>query len=375
MTTSKPTKPRAKRGDLPKAVIRPGSFGFLPFNAVSASYLYQGVGDLILGYKDTESTQRLKSRTALELLETGKKAKHELSIKDKFFNGMTDALYRGKLPQVLLIAPHPDDWQTLLIDTVEYLDRLLSLGFFVPKKEIIKRDPIEDYMPVFILAGEGMVYNNFITSVTHHLNQLEKNHPTFEPGMKQRVLDKFVRGFAGDEYQLSLPEGELPNQEGLAYTLLPVARIIRIAGGSPATQELIKSVLSLYSLTVIIEDGSNNAPERLELENAWERINTVVLPNVFKAEEAQQLADRIRDIILTIGRERKAFSDSYTLKATPAPKTGKKNNTVTVPQGRVKTADAILLQGLSVTAERLGMTTEKQLFEALAAKVFECASK
>lgn len=369
MTASKPSKPRAKRGELPKPILQQGSLGFLPFNALSASYLHHGHGDLILGYRDTEQTMRLKARTAIQMFEPdNKNRKYELNINGRFFNSFTDALYRGKLPQVIVAMPQPDEWQALLVDFTEYLQRLLSMGFFVPKKELLKRDPVEDHIPCFILAGEGVVFASFMTGLSHHLNQLEQQHPNFTEPMRRQIVGRFVRGFAGDDGLFALSENE--SFEEVSAPLLSVARLIRIAGGSERTLATIQSALSLHSLVAVVENRVQNAAERLELENAWQRLMRVVIPSILGNEDAQQLAARVHQSILAIGRKRQAFEENETDTFNAVP-TAKKHPGMTSPmaEARLQASDALILHSLSVAAEKLEMPEEQQLFEALAGRV------
>lgn len=369
MTASKPSKPRAKRGELPKPILRQGALGFLPFNALSASFLYHGHGDLILGYRDSEQTVRLKDRNQVQLYEPGEKRnKHSLELSGRFFNGFTDALYRGKLPQVIIAMPRPDEWQTLLVDFVEYLERLLSMGFFVPKKELVKRDPVEDHIPCFILAGEGMVFTGFMAGLSHHLRQLQQQHPSLLEGMVRQISGRFVRGFSGDAGLLAAAGSEV--FEEVSAPLLPVAQVIRIAGGNAHTLETVQSVLSLHSLVTVVENRVQNAAERLELENAWQRLMRVIIPTVLGADEIPKVAPRVQESLLAIGRGRLAFDEADNAESI-SPSRSKQNPGMTSPLGEagLKPSDALILHGLSVTADRLGLLSEKQLFEALASRI------
>jgi hypothetical protein len=106
--------PRIKLGELPKPVIQKGQFGALPLNPFTASCLAAGYCDSIVGFRDTAETLAYKKRPSFQLQE-GKKSQ-TISLDGRFFNGYSDALYRGQLPEVVLAAHEtPHDFQAHLL--------------------------------------------------------------------------------------------------------------------------------------------------------------------------------------------------------------------------------------------------------------------
>lgn len=361
-----PKTPKTKRGELPKPIIRPGSLGLLPFSPLAVSYLHGGHGDLILGYHDDNETLALKNRSAITVLDGN--GKEQFMLDGRFFNGYSDALYRGKLPEVIIAAPAPQELGTYLDDLVEYLEKMLSLGFFLPKKELIKRDPVQDFVPCTVLTGGGLLFSRFITGLMHALKSFENQHPVMDEAIRLRIVGRFVRGLPGTE-PTEIPEtGEARTGQ---IRIEPVPCHIRIGGGSRHTQDVIQTVFSKHGLIASFENRARNPVERLELENALWRLSTVILPTLvdqktLKAAELKKLTPRIENGILSIGRCRQAFDETdspESIRSSNGKKTG-----ASKPDGKqaLREEDALLLGNLVQYAEGLGLNEEQALFAQLA---------
>ncbi|MCE3236078.1 MAG: hypothetical protein K0Q50_2258 [Vampirovibrio sp.] len=374
--------PKHKSGELPKPIIQRGQFGCLPLNALTVSYMALGHSRVILGFRDTAETEAFKQRPTVQV-QTGKQ-KESLSLNGKFFNGYSDALYRGCLPEVILAAPSAEKLSDFLKDFVEYMGKVLAMGFFMPKKHIIQRDPVEDLIPCTILYGNGLLFSQFVTRLVRELKGLEHEHPELNDAMRLKVLGRFVRSVpAADEESLFTQE-DLAVLSGRSINVLPVPRHIRIAGGNRQTQRAIQDVLSAHGLITIIENQVHNPVERLEFENALRRISTMILPTMAErklvtAMELKKLAVQIEQGILRIGQKRMAFEETETLssgkpaaksKASSVKSTAKKEAQSVSRSGRcLGIEDLAILTGLSHYAETLGLNEEQQLFRRLATQV------
>ncbi len=370
--------PRSKHGELPKPMIKPGSFGCLPLNPLTLSYFSAEQTDVILGYRDTPETEGFKQRPSISAYKAGKR--QTLSLDGHFFNGHSEALYRGMLPEVLLVAPDEAHLEDVLRDFVEYLGKIVSLGFFYPKKYLIRRNPVDEHIPCTILTGNGLLFSQFITGLVQALNKLSHEFPVLDETIRRNILGRFVRGIP--EVDPAHPEnwldaGLLTVPVGRTVHLPQAPQILRIAGGNAFTRQMIQSILGARGLTVILESQSRNAVERLEFENILWRVSNVIMPTLAQNEEEQsQLAPQATAGILSMGRQRQAFDDTDNVdkllgRFTRAPKNKKSKPAASQPKSQQKMTaqDADLLRGLGNYAASLGMNAEQKLYERLAERI------
>jgi hypothetical protein len=379
--------PRIKPGELPKPVIQKGRFGALPLNPFTVSYLDTGYCDSIVGFRDTVETLAYKKRPSIQL-QDGKKHS-SLSLDGRFFNGYSDALYRGQLPEVILAAPSSEFMAEFLKDFTEYLGKILSMGFFLPKKYVVKRDPVDELIPCTILAGGGLLFSRFMTGLVQALKSMESDYPVLDEAMRLKIVGRFVRGLLGSDAETRLVELGLSSQPGRVMPRIAVPDRIRIAGGNPQAQAIIQSVACLHGLVVIVENQARNAVERLEFEDALWRISAVIVPalaarKLLSASEAKTMAVRAEQSIMMIGQCRQAFEDTEHSEAILGVRSGWKPKTGTRKTGAAKKAsepdtrlskeDLAVLSGLEYYAQVLGLNDEQTLFEQLASKVGSCCN-
>lgn len=365
--------PRSKPGELPKPVLKQGSVGGLPVNALTLSGLYHDRLHCLLGFRDTEQTRQLKNRSGFQLMESRKKV--TVSLDGRFFNGYSDALYRGQLPEVILAAPSADLLPDYLNDFVDYVEKLAALGFFLPKKQLLQRDAVSELIPCTILAGSGLLFSRFITGLMCALKALRHEHPSLDEQTRLRILGRFVRGFPvmGDPDVFSEP-ATLP-VPGASTSLLDFPHTIRIAGGDNRTQASIQAVLLAQGIDTVIEGQSERAAERLELENALWRLSDVILPGLVAREllsltEAEALAPQLRQGIRTIGLRREVLSDSD--QAIPSGAVKKASGASKRSEPVLGWGDVAIMAGLNGYARDLNLTDESRLFEKLTQQVLSC---
>jgi|GEM_PF-2146519 len=373
--------PRTKPGELPKPIIRPGTLGCLPLNPFTLAYLQAGQADLLLGYRDTPETESFKQRPGISI-QIG--AKHQtLSLAGKFFNGHSEALYRGLLPEVLLVAAEETHLKDFLRDFTEYLHKIVNMGFFYPKKTLARHNPVDELIPCTILTGNGLLFSQFITQLSKELDRMAQEQPILDHHIRSQILGRFVRGIPDLEENHSevwLEPDALDVPVGRVILLPKVPTTIRIAGGSPHTQKTIQTVLASHGLTGCLETHSRNAVERLEFENILWRLSSVIMPALLTTnEELKRMTLQATTGIVSMGRHRQAF-DSHekpeqllsrfgqkpakTAKKTAKTQTGTQNVNPTL-----QASDAELLHDLEEYAASLGMNDERQLYADLAQRI------
>jgi hypothetical protein len=365
--------PRGKKSELPKPVIRPKTLGCFPLNGFTVSYLAEGCGDIILGFCDAPETLVYKSKPSITVKKG--KSSREHSLENRFFNGYADALYRGRLPEVILAAPSFDALPEFLEDFAGYLEKLLSLGFFVQNKEIIKKDPVSELIPCFLLTGSGLLFSRFITGLVRYLQHLEKRYPILDAKTRTHIISRFVRALPCSDRPDRAPivgEEALLVTGSTAFELLPVPRHFRIAGGSRNTLDIIQSTLQAQGLTATVEDRVRNPVERLEFENALWHLSRVIIPTLAQSDAlSDEVVKRAEAGIMAIGRKREAFQETdnpESILGQPV-KRAAKSFSSQPEQRQANRQNSGLLSDLSHYAEVLGLRDEQQVFEQLAARM------
>ncbi len=380
--------PRSKPGELPKPVVQKDAVGAMPLNALTASSLHQGVTQSLIGLRDSEQSQSLKTNTCLSLSD-GKK-KLSLALSGRFFNGYSDALYRGQLPEVLFLAPSAELLPECLQNIVDYIERLATLGFFIPKKMVSHRDAVSELLPCIVLIGNGLLFSRFMTGLTQAFKYLLHEHPSLTEAVRLKILGRFVRAFPASAAQ------EIPNTATQQHPLshkLPLVQFpqhFRMAGGDIQTQTVIQSVLGRQGILMSVENHSANPVERLELQNAFWRFSQVILPalvdhNHLSAKEAKALSPKIEQGIQVIGLKRAALSEAENLQhwtqsqsSAKSPSKAKKaavekNTQASLPsENRLNWNDVAIVAGLTGYARALNLSEESQLFGQLAQQLIAC---
>jgi hypothetical protein len=380
--------PRSRPGEIPKPIVQKGRFGCLPLNTFTLSCLHQGHADCLIGFRDSEETLALKNRAALQVSEGRKKM--TIALTGRFFNGYSDALYRGHLPEVLLAAPSAERLPELLADVTEYIEKLAKLGFFIPRKQPMQRDAVGELIPCTVLSGGGLLFSRFITGLMSGLQSLRHEHPSVNEEICVRILGRFVRGFLGDEAMDTTQEGDTgaPSEAPPSLSAFPLA--IRIAGGDLWTQSTIQNVLAEHGLTVTVENQGSNTPERLEFQNALWRVSHVILPhlvnqNILSEQDAQTLEPQLQAGIWTIGVKRAALAEfekpvpsktstPITSKRTTTKNTARKLNSSRAPSA-LSWGDVAIMAGLNGYAKDLNLQEESLLFENLTQRLLACCQR
>lgn len=380
--------PRKKQTELPKTVLQTGQLGCMPVSPAALSYLCQNRIDLILGYRDKPETLSFKKNITNTEDNSSDGPSSAFALENRLFNGYSDALYRGFLPQVILANPSSETLKDYIKNFMDYLVGILGMGFFLPTKYVVRRDPVEDFIPCTVLAGDGLMFSRFITALMQSMSSLSHEHPALDESTRLQILSRFVRGVESYDVQRPKADTAIAHEKasGFAMPLVEPTERFRIAGGSPQTQDIIQQVFRAHGFLVIIENQKRNPVERLEFENALWQLSTFIMPTLetmrlFSPGEVCQLASRLQNSIFEMGKRREAFNASdepvtgWTLREEiilPEQKAAKqkkrvKDNLLTTYALQRK--DISILKDLGAYAEGLGLEEEKKLFEDLVATI------
>ncbi len=336
------------RAEIPKPKVQVGTLGFLPLNNLAVSYRYQQVGDVLIGMQG----QSPLTGNQVQLNTRGQTVPFDL--KGVYFKSISDAFYRGKLPQVIVATPSVDELPEFLNDFVDFVDKVLSFGFF------LQPDAIDTLMPVVVLATPGVFFSRFTQLLANHLDKLEG----LELAWRQQIVSRFVRGFIED----GLESFELWYKR--PFELIKPPTKLKIAASREADVallETIQSVLSLHGLITVVENRVNNNTDRLELEHAIQRAAQVILPNLAEShgltmKDFKQLVERVSKSILKVGQKLLAFEEMEPV--VPVETKLKQDRPNPLSQ-----SDLTITASLSHYAECLDLPEEKALFERLTAQI------
>lgn len=127
------------RAELPKPMVKIGTLGFFPLNSLGLSYRHVGLGDTMLGLQDSEGAA---CAVQTEVLLKDKNDKSvPVSLNGFYYRNLSDALYRGKLPQVVLATPSLTQLSQWSNEILDYTEKMLSLGFMFQTNAIDKLFP------------------------------------------------------------------------------------------------------------------------------------------------------------------------------------------------------------------------------------------
>lgn len=353
--------PRVKRSraELPQTRIRTGILGALPIQDWSLSVLYHGRCECLVGLRDAEETLRLKANSSSRCLQDGKKSL-PLMLEGRVFNGCSDALYRGQLPEVLLTCLSEHNKSDFLNNIADYLEQLVGLGFLGAQNQEPTAELVSLHFPNFVLLGPGVWFSQVMLALAGFLKDLERPFPFLTSERQAAILGRFLRGSVPPEFEIST---------GNEFRLIPLPDKLRVAGGMPAAQKRVLSVLAQYGWSADVENATRNAAERLELQDTAWRLSGRVIPVLtsqkrLSATEAKKLSPLVQQAILKIGHRREAFRQSETKLAELSSKSGGPMNVLS-PTAWATERKTLL--DLSAYATALDLPQEKQILEQLAA--------
>ncbi len=351
-----PRTSKKDKGDLPKPIVQTGTLGFYPAMNLSLSCLYNDYVDVVIGIKDEPSTLALKTKQQISVTQKGKKLP-VFSVKDRFFNGISDSFYRGKLPHVIVCVMDASYLEYFLEEFLNHMEKMVSLGFFLKKA-----NPVEDLVPCFIIASNGIFFNNLINKLTTALKKLSG----IDERLLQQILGKFTRGILNAYEEASYSTGSVVELEKPCF--------IRLAGGAGQTQITIQSILGTRGLASTIENTSDNPTERLELINAYKRIVYSVLPFLLEQKKITKKVlnsseKAFQKGVLSMGVHRNAFASNETAKVL----FGSADDAQS--KSGIISGDSFLLSALEAMALHYQMDDAQLVFKNLKERVEEISLK
>ncbi|MBK8189869.1 MAG: hypothetical protein IPK79_05400 [Vampirovibrionales bacterium] len=270
-----PRLAKKNQPELPQQRTQAGMVGFCPASGLAVTLMREDRCDALMCFKDDASAQALKIAPEWPLAKAAGSGER-VNVENRWFNGFSDAFFRGRLPQVIVVTAQTPHRSEFFEEFADYFDKLAALGYLLTRP-----NPVDALTPCFVLSAEGRWFSAFQDRLALTL----KNVTQLDASQRRQVQEKFVRGIF-----------DLPLVDSSAAQIAA----LRVAGGSSASQLTIQSVLSDKGFAVSLETRSSRPVDRLEMESAMRLLVNRVTPAIARMSGAPaKLATRWRRQMLT----------------------------------------------------------------------------
>ncbi|MCA9808618.1 MAG: hypothetical protein KC476_11750 [Cyanobacteria bacterium HKST-UBA06] len=182
---NKPAKnTTSSRPTAQQAVVQIDELGFYPFNSLAATALSHDQAHMVIRNRSSDEQPLLDGENQLKV---GRKT---IALADRVGDSLTDAFYRGKLPEVIMVTSSMSQIPQFLEELLDYLEKLCSLGFITSTSKD-DSTPLDAVIPQFVLCSYGMVYDLVYTKVATALDHMN----AYNSWQQDRILQKFCRGY------------------------------------------------------------------------------------------------------------------------------------------------------------------------------------
>ena len=286
-----------------------GKIGIYGFGALVVTFYKLLRGDYIIGRRNSITTLAFRANPVLRSKKHNSREVEEEDIQGKFSKDLIDSFNKGSLPEVIIIAPNPDQLVDSIADLVDYFK-------FLTKEHMLH---IEKMVPVFVIVSNGIFDRDFREQLRGSLDSstiLDK----FSLRVRQEFMDRIIRMTA---YQAGKREG---TGNKAIYEIMPKGNVI-IAGGKASVRERLKIIL-LERGYPDCEDAGESA-ERIEFIKAIYNLmanaallafivdekgepKQLVTGNIlsdsrFYIKEISDFAHRVGEATFNIGKRRKLY--------------------------------------------------------------------
>jgi hypothetical protein len=174
---------KPQKSDALRAVIQPGELGFFPFNSLGVTAMLHGQADCLISTREDPFIARLRNQTEFVVGE------HTIPLKNNVFNGICDAFYRGKLPELIFVTSDMASIPSFIEEFMDFLEKLCSLGFLT-QHDSDKIAILDRYVPQLIIGTYGVVYDVILEKLDASIDNLG----ALSVRQKDRLLQKITRG-------------------------------------------------------------------------------------------------------------------------------------------------------------------------------------
>ena len=251
---------RQPKSEALQAVVQTGQLGFYPLNSLALSALFHNQSHSILGHRDDTESQKFRQKSELEL------DKKTVPVAGKIFAGLSDAFYRGKLPEVVVVTSPMAELPAFIEEFMDFLEKLCSLGFLT-QKDSDEVGLLNRYVPQFVIASYGVVFD----VVLDKLGEAAQNMGALSARQKERLLQKFTRGV------ITSPTGGYDLQLH-PWTLFPKPLALNLAGSKSMFTIRTTQVLESLQIPHQFNPNGDLGVLEVELNLAFNHLLSRVLP-------------------------------------------------------------------------------------------------
>lgn len=232
----------------PYLSLNSGKVGIYGFGALVVTLYKLLNGDCIIGKVNSHTTQDFRMDPVLRLMMHNKDHVEEEDITGNFFRDLADSATNGGLPEVVIVAPNPDQLMDFIRDLVDYIEFLVRKTAFMAGKMV----------PAFVIASNGIFDGEFREWLCTALDSsVILNGLSLK--IKREITGRIIRMTA---YQAGKREG---TGSKAVYEVMPKGNVV-IAGGKATVRERVKAIFIERGYPDI-EDAGESA-ERVEFIKA-----------------------------------------------------------------------------------------------------------
>lgn len=259
---------KSAKSDALQAVVQVGDIGFYPLNSLAVTALHRGQTKTIIAARDENQTGKLRLQSELKV------GKDSLPVTGKLCEGLSDAFYRGRLPEVLIVTSPMAQVPAFLEELMDFLEKLCALGFLTQKDQD-EVTMLNRYVPQIVLASYGVVYDVVLEKVGTAIENIK----ALSPRQRERLLQKFSRGVIttpGEGYDLNL--------EPLAFYPKPLA--LKLAGSKSMFTIRTTQLLETWKIAHEFNPNAELGAMEFELNLAYNHLAHRVLPLLAQSDKA-----------------------------------------------------------------------------------------
>lgn len=237
-----------RRSSSPVHFFNQGKIGIYGFGALVVTFYKLLQADCIIGKGNSFTTSAFQENPVLRSKRYDKDHVEEEDITDNFFKDLAESYRSGSLPEVVIVAPNPDQLMDFTQDFVYYIE-------FLAKEHILD---LKKTVPVFVIASNGIFDGEFREQSGSALaNSTTLGGLSLK--VKRKLIGRIIRMTA---YQAGKREG---TGSQAIYEVMPKGNVT-IAGGEASARKRCSEIL-LKRGYPDIEDAGNSA-ERIEFIKA-----------------------------------------------------------------------------------------------------------
>lgn len=249
-----------------QAVVQPNHVGFYPFNSLALTAIETHQAQIII--KNRQDNPTVSINAEQEDIKVGKTT---VDLSNKVCNSISDAFYRGKLPEVLVITASMQQVPQFLEEVMDFLEKLITLGF-ITSNSPDDPTPLDQVIPQFVIATYGPVYQLIYQKVHATLEHMG----SYNQWQQDRILQKFCRGFF-----TALPRNYHRFLE--AYTLFDAPLDMILAGEKSLYSLKVSQVCQSHQLQCQLNTTHLSGTSEFELAVVYSHLLEQVYPRLDKA--------------------------------------------------------------------------------------------